>query len=54
MAGKVLHSVLSAWLYFGKMVKDAEEGIWVHVICEMKEGQIGVCAETVDGGFWIV
>lgn len=54
MAGEVLHSVLSAWLYFGKMVRGVEEGIWVHIFCKMKEGQIRVGAETVDVGFWIV
>lgn len=49
MAGEVLHALLSAWLFVGKIVTDVEEGVRVRVICEVKNGRIeGVCAEELD------
>lgn len=49
MVGEVLHAVLSAWLFVGKIVADVKEGIRVHVICEVKKGQIKrLCAKMVD------
>lgn len=50
MAGKVLQAVLSAWLFVGKIVTDAEGGVQCMSFVRWKKGQLErVRAEMVMG-----